>query len=87
MLLKEAARHVDVGIEQDLVQQDLETLFQHAALLGRLDGGVKKLRLERETNKRDIQQEENNDVARVEIQRDICLWLVKQSTGAFYSPV
>lgn len=55
MLLKEAAGHVDVRVEQDLVQQDLETLFQYAALLGRLYGGIKKLRVERETNRRNIQ--------------------------------
>lgn len=71
MLLKEAAGHVDVGVEQDLVQQDLKTLFQHAALLGRLDGGVKKLRVERTGEI--FKQEENNDVTWLEIQRDICL--------------
>lgn len=76
VLLKEAARHVDVGVEQDLVQQDLETLFQHAALLGRFDGGVEKLNVERD---------QNNDAT--EIQRNICLGLVKQSTVAFSSPV
>ncbi|TNN26586.1 hypothetical protein EYF80_063278 [Liparis tanakae] len=37
VLLEEAAGHVDVGVEQDLVQQDLEAVFQHAALLRRLD--------------------------------------------------
>jgi len=46
VLLEEAAGHVDVGVEQDLVQQDLEAVFQHAALLRRLDGAVKELSVE-----------------------------------------
>lgn len=27
VLLKEATGHIDVGVKQDLIQQDLETLF------------------------------------------------------------
>lgn len=33
VVLKEASGHVVVGVEQDLVQQDLEALVQHVALL------------------------------------------------------
>lgn len=33
VLLKEATGHVNVGVEQDLIQQDLKTLCQHFALL------------------------------------------------------
>lgn len=54
-MLKEASGHVVVGVEQYLVQQDLQPLVQVVALLRRLNGGVEELRKPADERKRVVE--------------------------------